>query len=83
MDDLKSKICRTPLEPLQTFMDDPLRVLRSVRFAHRFDLSIPEEIYQAARDPRVRDAFEHKITSERITKEMDKMFSNREPQICV
>lgn len=83
LDDLKAQVCRTPLEPLKTFMDDPLRVLRSVRFAHRFNLSIPEEIYEAARDPGVRDAFEHKITSERITKEMDKIFSNREPHICV
>jgi tRNA nucleotidyltransferase (CCA-adding enzyme) len=36
--DLQARICRTPLDPLQTFMDDPLRVLRAVRFARRFDL---------------------------------------------
>jgi tRNA nucleotidyltransferase/poly(A) polymerase len=64
-------------------MDDPLRVLRAVRFARRFDLQICEEIFIAARDARVREAFETKITYERITKEMDKMLSNREPHVCI
>ena len=34
--DLKGRILRTPLDPLQTFLDDPLRLLRTVRFANRF-----------------------------------------------
>lgn len=33
LEDLKSGTARTPLEPLQTFIDDPLRVLRTIRFA--------------------------------------------------
>jgi len=33
LEDLKNQILRTPLEPLQTFLDDPLRLLRTVRFA--------------------------------------------------
>jgi len=33
IDDLKNGIIRTPLEPLKTFVDDPLRVLRTIRFA--------------------------------------------------
>lgn len=51
--DLKEGIVRTPLEPLQTFLDDPLRVLRTVRFATRFDFKIAPEILPAAHDPRV------------------------------
>ena len=33
LDDLTNKIARTPLQPLQTFTDDPLRILRVIRFA--------------------------------------------------
>jgi tRNA nucleotidyltransferase (CCA-adding enzyme) len=36
LDDLKNGTIRTPLEPFQTFIDDPLRVLRTIRFANRF-----------------------------------------------
>jgi tRNA nucleotidyltransferase (CCA-adding enzyme) len=75
---LKNKLCRTPLDPLQTFIDDPLRVLRSIRFATRFGFEIADEIYYAAKDERVREAFGTKITYERIMKEMDKMFESRE-----
>ena len=54
INDLKLKNLRTPLEPLQTFLDDPLRVLRTIRFATRFDFKIVEDIYIAAKDPRVK-----------------------------
>jgi tRNA nucleotidyltransferase (CCA-adding enzyme) len=37
IEDLEKGIIRTPLEPLQTYMDDPLRVLRTIRFATRYD----------------------------------------------
>ena len=53
IEDLKNGTIRTPLEPLQTFLDDPLRVLRTIRFATRFDFHIIDEIYEAAKDPRV------------------------------
>lgn len=38
MDDLRDGILRTPLDPIVTFLDDPLRILRAVRFASRFNL---------------------------------------------
>jgi len=38
--DLENGICRTPLNPFQTFKDDPLRVLRTIRFATRFNFVI-------------------------------------------
>ena len=46
--DLKAKILRTPLDPLVTFLDDPLRVLRGVRFSARFGLEIEAEAMKAA-----------------------------------
>jgi len=38
--DIKNKVCRTPLSPLETFMSDPFIMLRTIRFANRFDFSI-------------------------------------------
>jgi len=43
-------VARTPLEPLKTFIDDPLRVLRVVRFTQRYGLKIEEPIIAAAQD---------------------------------
>lgn len=50
LDDLANSVARTPLAPKQTFHDDPLRVLRCIRFASRFDLNIAEEVKDAMRD---------------------------------
>jgi len=54
---LKEGVIRTPLDPLQTFLDDPLRILRTVRFATRFDFRIVPDIIEAAHDPKVRVSF--------------------------
>ena len=54
IEDLENKICRTPLEPLKTFLDDPLRILRTIRFAHRYECSILDEIWEASKDQDVR-----------------------------
>ena len=74
---------RTPLDPLKTFVDDPLRVLRTIRFAQRFGFKVPTEIVEAARNPEVRTSFETKISYERIMKEMDQIFSQREAHISI
>lgn len=51
MDDLRHGVIRTPMPPRETFLDDPLRVLRSIRFASRFGFEIVPELKEAARDP--------------------------------
>ena len=48
--DIQNKVARTPLDPFETFMDDPLRLLRTIRFANRFNLKIQPEIIKATED---------------------------------
>lgn len=75
--DLKAKIIRTPLEPFQTFMDDPLRVLRLVRFASRLGFAIDKEAERMMGDRRVLEAFQAKISRERVGIEVKKMLEGR------
>ncbi|KAK4215666.1 mitochondrial CCA tRNA nucleotidyltransferase [Rhypophila decipiens] len=71
--DLEGKLIRTPLEPFQTFMDDPLRVLRLVRFASRLGFRIDEDAERVMGDGRVLSALRVKISRERIGIELEKM----------
>lgn len=72
--DLKKGILRTPMEPVQTFLDDPLRVLRVIRFANRFEFDMVPELLVAAKNTDVRDCILNKISYERLGIELDKMF---------
>lgn len=54
IEDMKLGIIRTPLPAKETFIDDPLRVLRAIRFASRFGFSLDESLVEAARDTTVR-----------------------------
>ncbi|CAI9106254.1 OLC1v1005369C1 [Oldenlandia corymbosa var. corymbosa] len=77
--DLKSGRIVTPLPPKQTFLDDPLRVLRAIRFGARFEFELDEELKAAASDDEVRAALEDKISRERIGHEIDLMVSGNQP----
>ncbi|XP_009600897.2 tRNA nucleotidyltransferase cca2 isoform X2 [Nicotiana tabacum] len=77
--DLKSGKIVTPLPPKQTFLDDPLRVLRAVRFGARFGFMLDEELKKAAADEDVRAAIADKISRERIGHEIDLMISGKQP----
>ncbi|RLN86834.1 hypothetical protein BBJ28_00008191 [Nothophytophthora sp. Chile5] len=70
LDDLRSGRLRTPLEPRVTFLDDPLRVLRAVRFASRFDFALDAELRAAAQLEEVRVALVRKVSRERVGKEL-------------
>ncbi|KAI1205870.1 uncharacterized protein F4807DRAFT_441723 [Annulohypoxylon truncatum] len=78
--DMKAKLIRTPLEPLQTFMDDPLRVLRLVRFASRLEFSIDPAAEEVMGDRRVLDALRMKISRERVGVEIEKMLKGNHPR---
>ena len=62
-------------------MDDPLRVLRTIRFANRFEFDIVPEIVVAAKDPQVRDCVLNKVSFERYGLELDKMFQGNRPEV--
>ena len=77
LDDLENNIIKTPLAPLETFRDDPLRVLRHVRFASRFNFAIAPEDKRAMSDARIQEALKLKISRERIGSELEKMLKGK------
>jgi tRNA nucleotidyltransferase (CCA-adding enzyme) len=83
LEDLNLRVIRTPLPPFQTFMDDPLRVLRTVRFACRLGFHIQPEIYEAGSHTNVRDMLAHKISRERICKELLGMLKGDRPALAI
>ncbi|KAL1841847.1 hypothetical protein VTJ49DRAFT_6524 [Mycothermus thermophilus] len=76
VEDLRRKVLRTPMEPLQTFLDDPLRVLRLVRFASRLEFDIDPAAEAVMADERVLDMLRVKISRERIGTELEKMLKH-------
>ncbi|KAJ0457702.1 putative CCA tRNA nucleotidyltransferase [Helianthus annuus] len=79
LEDLKCGKIVTPLPPKETFLDDPLRVLRAIRFSARFEFEMVEELKVAAADNDVKSAISDKISRERIGHEIDLMVSGNQP----
>lgn len=77
LEDLKIGLIRTPLEPRQTFMDDPLRVLRLIRFASRLNFVIDPNSEASMGDAAIRDALKLKISRERVGIEVGKMLRGK------
>ena len=77
--DLRRGLVSTPVNPLSTFTDDPLRVLRAVRFASRFDFSIDAELCAAARTDAVHAALRRKVSNERVGIETFKFLDGPRP----
>lgn len=74
--DIQFGIIRTPLDPDITFSDDPLRMLRAIRFAVRFNFDIDKETYEGIK----RNAGRLEIISaERITTELNKILMSPNP----
>jgi tRNA nucleotidyltransferase (CCA-adding enzyme) len=67
----------TPLDPTITFLDDPLRILRAVRFAIRFQMTMDAAIISAAQDPKIQSALQQKVSRERVGKELEGMLSGK------
>jgi len=78
MDDLKQQLIRTPLNPSQTFSDDPLRMMRAIRFATQLGFKIHPETFRAIEQ----NAGRIKIVSqERITDELNKIIMSSKPSV--
>lgn len=80
LNDLKNGIIKTPLDPEKTFDDDPLRMLRAVRFASRFNFSIEENTLNSI--AKYRDRLKDNIVSqERVTNEFLQILESDVPSI--
>jgi putative nucleotidyltransferase with HDIG domain len=75
---LENKILRTPLDPDITYSDDPLRMMRAVRFANQLHFRIEEESFQAIKRNTERLNI---VSMERITTELNKIISCQKPSI--
>ena len=74
--DLQDKIIRTPLDPEITYSDDPLRMMRAIRFASQLDFIIEEESLKAISGNNHRLEI---ITQERIVVELNKILESKIP----
>ncbi|KAJ2909240.1 CCA tRNA nucleotidyltransferase, mitochondrial [Coemansia aciculifera] len=81
--DLRDGIVRTPLEPFKTFTDDPLRVLRVLRFASRFNFVVDGETAQAIMQPEIKHDLDAKISRERVGVELEKMAAGPNPLLSI
>lgn len=77
-EDIKKGIIRTPLDPYQTFDDDPLRIMRAFRFASQLNFHVVPEIMEAAGKMRSRLEI---VSQERITDEFLKIIASPKPSL--
>jgi poly(A) polymerase len=76
LDDLKKKIIRTPLEPDKTFSDDPLRMMRAVRFATQLNFTIEDKTFNSIKENAERIKI---VSAERIVTELNKIILCQHP----
>jgi poly(A) polymerase len=78
IEDMQHKLIRTPLNPVETFSDDPLRMLRAIRFASQLNFKIDEVAVAAIKSNVERISI---ISQERITDELNKIILSKKPSI--
>jgi tRNA nucleotidyltransferase/poly(A) polymerase len=78
LDDISSKLIKTPIDPLLTFDDDPLRILRAFRFASQLGFSVDQSIVAASKKLKDRLSI---VSIERITNEFFKILESPKPSV--
>lgn len=73
IEDLKIGVLRTPMDANITMMDDPLRILRALRFTITKDFVMSDDIWEAMKQPNILKKLEQTVSSQRIREEIDKM----------
>ena len=76
--DLKAKLLKTPLNPNETFSEDPLRMMRAAYFAAALDFTIDEQCFNAIHEQAQRISI---VSQERVTAELIKILSTNKPSI--
>lgn len=76
LEDINNRLIRTPLDPMITFDDDPLRILRAFRFASQLNFSVHDSVFAAAGNLKDRLKI---VSQERITDEFLKIISSTKP----
>jgi putative nucleotidyltransferase with HDIG domain len=76
--DLENGIIRTPMEAAQTFSDDPLRMMRAIRFASQLNFTIYPSTLRAIKEQKHRIKI---ISQERITDELNKIILSKKPSV--
>src|SRR5690606_8880496 len=78
IEDLKNSILRTPLDPVQTYSDDPLRMMRAVRFAATLNFKIEKSSLEAIKTESQRLKI---VSMERIMVEFNKIMMSAKPSL--
>ena len=80
-EDIRHGIIKTPLDPLKTFDDDPLRIMRAIRFASKLNFKIEENTFNAVIKMKERLAESEVVSVERITDEFLQILMTPKPSI--
>lgn len=78
MEDMAQMLIRTPLDPIETFSDDPLRMMRAIRFATQLNFKIDDIAVAAIKNNAHRISI---VSQERITDELNKIILSPKPSI--
>ena len=78
LEDLKTQLIKTPLNPEVTFSDDPLRMIRAIRFASQLHFKIDQKSIQAIKDHAERIDI---VSKERVVTELNKILESEKPSV--